>query len=271
LYLDPRTSFTLTPPPPTSFSQLEVAIRAELGAVVDHPIYGALRDGPSLRIFMRSHVFAVWDFMSLLKSLQRRLTGVEVPWLPPGDTAAARLVNEIVLGEESDEIAPGRYVSHYELYLAAMLEVGADARPVRDLVAALRRGAPIDDALDGLAIPCAARAFVRRTLAACAQRPVEIAATFLLGREQLVPAMFQAILAQLERDGIVCASFRLYLERHIEVDSGQHGPMAQRLLTHLCGGDEALWRAAITAAREALIARRELWDGVLAEIRASAA
>ena len=46
--------------------------------LIEHPIYAALGDQASLRTFMEHHVFAVWDFMCIVKSLQRDLTCVEV-------------------------------------------------------------------------------------------------------------------------------------------------------------------------------------------------
>src|SRR6056297_486004 len=90
--------------------------------LIDHPLYDAIGDLASLRIFMQHHVFAVWDFMSLLKTLQRRFTGSGVPWLPANNRLAARLINEIVLGEESDDDGRGGYASHFELYLQAMTD-----------------------------------------------------------------------------------------------------------------------------------------------------
>jgi hypothetical protein len=84
--------------------RLEELIAEARTEVVTHPIYARLQDLPAVRTFLEHHVFAVWDFMSLLKSLQRNLTCVEVPWVPTGPTGSRRLINDIVLVEESDEL-----------------------------------------------------------------------------------------------------------------------------------------------------------------------
>src|ERR1700742_2653940 len=59
-----------------------------------HPVYRRIDGTDALRLFMADHAFAVWDFMSLLKALQRRLCCVDVPWTPPSRPAACRLINE---------------------------------------------------------------------------------------------------------------------------------------------------------------------------------
>lgn len=249
------------------------AVEPERRRVLEHPLYAEVDDLASLRVFMTHHAFAVWDFMCLLKSLQRRLTCTTHPWLPPRSTVAARFINEIVLGEESDEISPGTFISHYDLYLQAMEEVQADPSLVRDYIDMLATGFPAKDALRGMPIPRATREFVLGTLALC-ERPateadtVEVAASFLFGREDLVPLMFERLVARIGEAGLKAPSFLTYLQRHIEVDGGQHGPLATRLLHALCGEDDALWLRATEGARTALTARASLWDGVRAEVKA---
>jgi hypothetical protein len=133
--------------------------------LISHPVY-RLVDGPDrLRRFMESHVFAVWDFQSLLKAMQQRLTCTGVPWTPTADPEARRLVNEIVLDEESDELPEGGSASHFELYLDAMRQAGADTGPIERLLDLLRGGVKLDAALDRCGCPPAAVAFVRRSFA----------------------------------------------------------------------------------------------------------
>ena len=79
--------------------------------LISHPIYHHVCDEQSLRLFMRAHVFAVWDFQSLIKALQRMLTCVEIPWLPSSDPVARRLINELVLDEHTLRICSSYFLS----------------------------------------------------------------------------------------------------------------------------------------------------------------
>ena len=114
--------------------KVTAAIAADRRALLEHPLYGRLQTLSHLAVFMEHHVFAVWDFMSLLKALQVRLTCASVPWLPQGNAQVRRLVNEIVLGEESDALPSGGATSHFELYLQAMQEAGADTSQMNQFI-----------------------------------------------------------------------------------------------------------------------------------------
>jgi hypothetical protein len=78
-----------------------------------------------LQSFLENHVFAVWDFMSLLKALQSKLTCTTTPWFATANPETRYLINEIVVAEESDLTLDGRRQSHYEMYIEAMKDCGA--------------------------------------------------------------------------------------------------------------------------------------------------
>jgi len=236
--------------------------------LVEHPIYQRIRDESTLRRFMRSHVFCVWDFMSLLKALQGRLTCVEVPWLPTTDPESRRLINEIVLDEESDALPDGGYLSHFELYLRAMAQCQADIAPISRLLAELRRGGAIEDVLARRDLPTGAADFVAYTLRVAQGGEIHrIAAAFTYGREDVIPAMFQEMVRSLaERDGGRWSLFLLYLNLHIQHDGERHAPMSLALVQRLCGDSPRLWLEAEETARKALEARLALWDCLAAEL-----
>ena len=132
--------------------RLEEQISEARNAVIAHPMYAALDSHGAIRTFLEHHVFAVWDFMSLLKSLQRNLTCVELPWVPTGPTGSRRLINDIVLVEESDELRGG-FISHFELYLAGMTEAGADTSVIDAFIGELRARRPVLEAIDAVSVP----------------------------------------------------------------------------------------------------------------------
>ncbi|MCH7702213.1 MAG: DUF3050 domain-containing protein [Planctomycetes bacterium] len=256
---------TLPIAPIDALQESQSSLREQL---VTHRLYAEMKTPADLAIFMEHHVFAVWDFMSLLKALQLRLTCVALPWVPQGDPSARRLINEIVLDEESDENREGGYTSHFELYRAAMVQSGASTSGIDDLLGRLGGGETFDDALQQARIPEAARTFVRATWDILQSKPTHaIAAAFTFGREDLIPDMFRALVVDLdERFPNQLGVLRYYLERHIQLDEEHHTPLARRMVAALCETDSKKWQEAQEGARDALQARIALWDGIVEQI-----
>src|SRR6267378_3100207 len=235
--------------------------------MVEHPVFSAILDVRSLRIFMEAHVFAVWDFMSLVKRLQRELTCVEVPWLPPQNAQAAQLINQIVLGEESDIGPNGEPTSHLELYLGAMREVGANTASFEHFQTALANGATLAAAFDHTAVAPFIREFTGHTLHVASGAPLlEVMASFFYGREDVIPRMFSNLLEKWRIGANQAPMFVYYLKRHIEVDSDQHGPAAKAILAATTAGDPLRELQVISAARQSIEARIKLWDGLLTSL-----
>lgn len=251
---------------------LSAALEPLRESLVAHRLYFALESLPAMQLFMQQHVFAVWDFMSLLKTLQRGLTCVEVPWLPSAEPKLARLVNEIVLGEESDISPDGTATCHFELYLKAMDEAGADTKPIGEFIASLRAGDDVDTALSRVHVPEHVKVFVRKTFSIIAGGKLhEIAAAFTYGREDLIPSLFNGIVSQVNEASDGCLqTFLYYLNRHIELDGDEHGALGREMVEILCDGQEQRQVEALTAAADSLMARMALWDGIAAGIDSSA-
>lgn len=258
--------------PSAELERLRARIAPLRSALLDHPIYGRIEGIPALRRFMEHHVFAVWDFMSLLKALQGRLCCVDVPWTPPTNPAACRTINEIVLGEESDVDGRGGFASHFDLYRQAMISCGARTLPIDRFVDLIRLGADLPDALTDSGSPEAVRPFVSETFATIQTGQTHaIASAFTFGREDLLPDVFRRIVEELNvtSDGDL-DGFRFYLDRHIELDSDEHGPMAERLLVDLCDGSPSRWLEAEDAAVRSLDARLRLWNAVVERLEGRA-
>ncbi len=243
-------------------------IRTLRRRLLTHPLYAALDTPEALCRFQRLHVFAVWDFQTLLLALRRHLTRTELPWIPEGDPGIRRLLNEIVVAEESDEDGRGGHLSHFELYREAMRQSRADVRPIDRFLAGLRRGRPLPVALDACGIPREVRDFVGLTWRIAREgKPHRLAAAFTIGREELIPDLFHQVVRRISRrhPGRF-ERFRWYLERHIDVDGNEHGPASRRMLDLLCRGSARKRQEALATGREVLESRIGLWDAILRDI-----
>jgi len=249
-------------------SQTITGLRNKL---LSHRVYGMLTDMTALRIFMEHHCYPVWDFMSLLKCLQNKLTCTEVPWQTPENVQAARMINEIVVAEETDVRRDGHgHASHYELYIEAMQEIGASTETLCRFADLIAEGMPWPQAMKRAGVPAPAAEFMSHTLEMCQDHPAyEVAAFFLFGRENLIPDMFRKIVEGLaETESVSIDAFRYYLDRHIGIDEEEHGPAGVRMMKSLCGDNDMRWRLVKRAAEESLMARINLWDGIAEAIEA---
>ncbi|MCM5662685.1 DUF3050 domain-containing protein [Galbibacter mesophilus] len=240
--------------------------RAEL---LSHPLYAKIQTPEHLRVFLQHHVYAVWDFMSLLKALQRELTCTNLPWKPIGNPKTRYLINEIVLGEETDVDEEGNYMSHYEMYLLAMEQCGANTQTVEDFIGSVKTTEEVLNILKNSDLSPSVNNFLRFTFDLIAEgKPHKIASAFTFGREDLIPDMFTAILKNMQQDfpSLELKKLIYYFERHIEVDGDTHGPLAHKMIEELCGSDSKKWEEVTTVAKEALKARIDLWNGIEKEI-----
>jgi hypothetical protein len=240
-------------------------IERERRMLMAHPVYTSIRSLDELCIFMQHHAFAVWDFMSLLKALQRTLSCVDVPWIPAGNPNTRRLINDIVITEEADEDGLGGFTSHFELYLDAMRQAGADTGAIDDFIARIRRREDVGHALDCCAAPPGACRFVNTTFNVISSGELHrIAACFTFGREDVIPEMFRNIVEEIRKSNSArIERFIYYLDRHIEVDTDDHGPMALEMVAAICGDSAIKWREAEETAVSAMRSRVQFWDSVV--------
>lgn len=251
-------------------NNVEKAILPYQEQLLEHSLYKLIDTPLDLQVFMEHHVFAVWDFMSLLKALQIRLTNISTPWYPIGNPEIRYLINEIVLAEETDINLEGKRQSHFEMYLDAMKKAGASTLDIDDLIKNVIHGSDIFLIIAMADIPPSIKAFLKFTFEIIDEgKPHKIAAAFTFGREDLIPGMFTKIIENIqhkfpEND---LQLFKYYFDRHIELDGDEHGPMALQMITELCGKDSQKWQEVTDTAINALQHRIILWDGIEEKIK----
>lgn len=238
-------------------------IRSAYHAAATHGLFDQLTSTDRLAVFMSKHVWAVWDCMSLIKSVQAVLAPHNLPWTPPVDANLARMINEMVLEEESGFKVQGEIVSHFEFYMHAMRQGGADTQRIEGFISSLITGTPVDVCLDQYAPPAAAR-FVRQTLAFAEGGPGERIAAFVFGRGQLIPDIFPILSQHLPGAnlGIDLEPFRQHLVRFVDLADEARGPAVLHMLETWAADDP---KAGIAALR-ALQARIDLWDHALSAV-----
>ncbi|WP_396169692.1 DUF3050 domain-containing protein [Flavobacterium sp.] len=237
--------------------------------IINHKVYSAIKDINDLKVFMQYHVYAVWDFMSLLKTLQNNLTCTSVPWFPKGSADTRFLINEIVAGEESDLDLNGVRKSHFEMYLDAMKQCGADTAKIERFTDVLKKTSDFKSAHFTSETAKEARDFVDFTFKVIQTGKDYLqSAIFTFGREDLIPSMFISIINEMQENFPEDISiFKYYIERHIEVDGDHHSHLALQMTANLCSDNEQFWKEAEEAVIQSLKQRIELWNGVYRQLK----
>ena len=241
------------------------SIQTQKEALLQHPLYNKVQTIEDLHRFLESHVYAVWDFMSLLKGLQIHLTSVSIPWTASPNPELRYLINEIVVAEESDLALDGSRQSHFEMYLDAMKECGASSQPVLDFLEQVASTKNVFVAIKNANLPEEVKDFLHFSFTIIETgQPHKIASAFTFGREDLIPNMFTEIVKSFQKNFPETNVSKLiyYFERHIELDADEHGPMAMKMIDYLCGDDNKKWQDVEQVAQESLQKRIGLWNAI---------
>ena len=252
-----------------NIDSIQNKIKDHQNKLLEHKLYSNIETIKDLQVFTENHIYAVWDFMSLLKALQIRLTCTKTPWLPNNNSQTAYLINEIVLAEETDINQVGERKSHYELYLDAMIDIGAKTEKPVEIINKIANSENIFNAIENINIHPNIKNFLNFTFSVIDEgKPHKIAAIFTFGRENLIPNMFNEILREFEKnvsEGDI-SKLIYYFERHIELDEDEHGPMALEMVSMLAENDPVKWKEIEDISIEALEKRILLWDAINEQI-----
>jgi hypothetical protein len=230
-----------------------------------HSLYEKVKTIEDLHCFLENHIYAVWDFMSLLKALQNKLTCTTTPWLPIGNPQVRYLINEIVVAEETDLAFDGTRQSHFEMYLDAMQQCGANTKEINAFLENVKATQNIFVSIKQSDLHPNVKAFLDFTFRIIEEgKAHKIAAAFTFGREDLIPSMFTEILKNFQTNFPETDLSKLiyYFERHIELDADEHGPMAMQMISELCGTNETKWKELEEVSIEALEKRIGLWNAI---------
>lgn len=244
-------------------------IQGHKNQLLTHSLYEKVKTIEDLHCFLENHIYAVWDFMSLLKALQNKLTCTTTPWMPIGNPQVRYLINEIVVAEETDLAYDGTRQSHFEMYLDAMQQCGANTKEINAFLENVKTTQNIFVSIKQSDLHPNVKAFLDFTFRIIEEgKEHKIAAAFTFGREDLIPSMFTEILKNFQTNFPETDLSKLiyYFERHIELDADEHGPMAMQMISELCGTNETKWKELEEVSIEALEKRIGLWNAIEEQI-----
>lgn len=249
--------------------EINASLKPLTSQLINHSLYKKINTPRQLQIFMEHHVFAVWDFMSLLTALQEIFTKTTNPWLPVGNPETRYLINELVLAEETDINIHGKRQSHFEMYLDAMNTAGANKSKIEEFLGQVNHGTDIFLIIATSELPVSVKQFLKHTFEIVYSRePHKIVSAFTFGREGLIPSMFSSIIEKVQKNFPQedLSLFKYYFNRHIELDEDEHGPMAFKMVEDLCRNNQRKWDEVKQTAEKSLESRLKFWNGIETEI-----
>ena len=273
------TKVTLNKSQLARLARIEKRIAPPRRQLREHKLYNAIEDAQDLRRFVEMHVFAIWDFMSLLKALEVQYTSVKsLPWIPAENGAIARLITEMVMRYECDANEKGEAMSHFEMYLQAMNELGADSKYITTFLNMLRScfsgncisgkdinnkscSECVNNSLVFSGVPKGAADFVRSTFRLVdSSEHHRVAASLAFGRQYLIIDKLLAVLDKSKAEGKEYGKLRYILQRHKDLYDKNYTPLSFQVLVEICGDSDSKWKEVEESAIQALKARIALWD-----------
>ena len=230
-----------------------------------HRIYDRLHDEASLRLFVEHHVICVWIYNYLMRDLYQEIANHIQPMSSQVQKEAIRLISELVLEEEVDEQNDGTLISHMEIYLEAMQDLGADVGPIMSFFDLLESGKDWVEAARQAHFPIESQLYFEK-INVFFESPVhERAALLFYEGEPYVPDSFLNKLNVLSQTAKT-ARLLEYFEKHIEGLKRPGFSAIGRLVELFCGDDEDLNAAAEARAEEAMKIRLEFWGQIAGKL-----